>query len=162
MCASVNSLRKLLYLYHLTICLWVGLGLGASTQNSTDELFLDFTKAISFTHTYRKMVDFCLISFSSWAGVRLHTSGAEFPVHHDMPSSGGVVSAPFFVLSGAGRSDLSNSMSCSSSRACVALQQASSPGSSRKGSFLWDDSTRCSHHNGSTTGRWCVGRSATR
>lgn len=48
MCASVvNSLRKLLNLYHLTICLWVS---GASTQNSTDEFFLDFTKAISFTH----------------------------------------------------------------------------------------------------------------
>lgn len=108
------------------------------------------------------MLKLLLISLHSWAGVRRHTSGAVFPVHRDMPSSAGATGAPLFVRSGAGSSDLSSSTSCGSSGACVALQRAGSPRSSRRGSFLWDDSTRCSRLSGSTIGRWCVGPSATR
>lgn len=101
-------------------------------------------------------------SFFSWAGVRHHTSGAVFLVHHVMTSSGGAVGAQWCVHSGGGSSGLNSSMSCGSSGACGVLQPAGSLASSRRGSSLWAGSTRCSLHNGSTTGRWCVGPSATR
>lgn len=125
-------------------------------------VILDFTKSFFFSINALEMLERLLISLHSWAGVRHHTSGAVFPVHRDMPSSGGAIGALLFVRSGAGSSDLSSSTSSGSSGACAALQRAGSPGSSRRGSFLWDGSTRCSPLSGSTTGRWCVGRSATR
>lgn len=99
---------------------------------------------------------------NSWAGVKHHTSGAVFLVHHAMPSSGGAVGAQWYVPSGGGSSDLNSSMSCGSSVAFGALQLVGSLASSRRGSSHWGDSTRCLLHSGSTTGRWCVGPSATR
>lgn len=101
-------------------------------------------------------------SVLSWVGVRHRTSRVVFLVHHVMPSSGGAVGARWYVPFGGGSSGLNSSMSWGSSGACGALQPASSLASSRRGSSLWGDSTRCLLHSGSTTGRWCVGPSATR
>lgn len=100
--------------------------------------------------------------FLSWVGVIHRTSRVVFLVHHVMPSSGGAVGAQWYVPFGGGSSGLNSSMSWGSSGACGALQPASSLASSRRGSSLWGDSTRCLLHSGSTTGRWCVGPSATR
>lgn len=98
----------------------------------------------------------------SLAGVRCHTRGALFLVHHVMPSHGLAVSRLWFVHCVGERSGLSRSMSCGFSEACGALQQLGSLASSRKGSSLWGASTRCLHHSGLITDRLCVGPSATR
>lgn len=119
------------------------------------------SQVLSPQNIFRCLTLFRFSSFS-WAGVRHHTSGAVFLVHHVMTSSGGAVGAQWCVPSGGGSSGLSSSMSCGSSGACGVLQPAGSLASSRRVSSLWAGSTRFLLHNGSTTGRWCVGPSATR